>query len=633
MRGAAVKPHTPPRPPRIRYPLLRRLLPRGTREWSAVYANLVHWVIIAIPIGVVAGLGAVAFMWLWQESTNFFLGYIVGITYPEPGSPSLVVWSSRFPRILLLPLVMGLGGLGAGLLAQTLAPEIEGHGTDEAIRAFHKGEGKVRWRVGPLKMLASALTLGTGGSGGREGPTSQIGSSFGSWWADFLELPTKERRIALAVGIGAGVGAIFKAPLGGAIFAAEIFYMTDFEPEVIFPAMMASVVSYSIFGIFYGFDPLFAAPAGLGWNVEQLPLFAILGVLCAGAGVAFVKIFYTTREVMRGLSLPLALRAGLGATLAGLLVLVIYFLVPWGNNFVALSSINVGYGFVQAIMLGQDNISAFVPVLLIILGLAILLRMLATSFTVGGGGAAGLFGTSVAVGALLGSAVGIFFHALLPSVVSQPDVAVFAIVGMMAFFGGISKAPLAVLVMVVEMVASYSLLIPAMLSIFIAYAGTGKTHLYSEQVETRLDSEAHRDEAVQFALASIRVTALMDPTLEPVDPNVTVAELRRRSWGKLKPILPVMREGVWYGILRTQGLAEMGEEEARDRTVYELVKMPRALVSEEATLAEAYHSMLSHDTDVAVVISTGVDMGYRGLVTKAAVLGLVGQPHRAAGEE
>ncbi len=461
--------------------------------------------LLAVPIGVVAGLGSVAFYALWLGSTRFFLDGVVGIAYPLAGPPpgGTVLWTSSFPRILLLPVVLVLGGLGVGLLVERGAPEVAGHGTDQSIEAFHSGGGRVRARVPFLKMIASALTLGVGGAGGREGPAAQIGSGFGAWWADALRLSDRERRVALATGLGAGVGAIFRAPLGGAIYAAEVLYTQDFEPEVLFPSIIASVISYSIFALFYGFSTLFVLPAGgVSWSIGQIPLYAFLGLVCAGAGVGFVRLF---RAGERGFAATgwrpmLRIPAGMGA--AGLLVLGAYFLLPWGNHFVALSSIDVGYGFVQAAMLGQIGLTTIVPLALVALGVAIVLRAATTTLTVGSGGAAGLFGTSVVVGALIGVEIGAVFHTILPGLVPIAALSAFAIVGMMTFFGGVSKAPLAVLVMVAEMTGSYSLLVPAMLSIFIAYIGTGPYHLYEAQVPSRLDSPAHRDEYARYLQGS-----------------------------------------------------------------------------------------------------------------------------------
>lgn len=472
-----------------------------TEGWSRVSQDLIHWVTVAVPIGIVAGLGAALFFFLWTESTQFFLGYIVGIGYPIAGNPttgSTVVWSSEFPRILLLPVVMTLGGLGTGLIAQKLAREVAGHGTDDTIAAFHNAAGRVRVRVPFLKILASALTLGSGGSGGREGPTSQIGGGFGSWWATLLRLDDRDRRIALATGLGAGIGAIFRAPLGGAIFAAEIMYTGDFEPTVFVPAIIASVVGYTVYGSFYGFSTLFASPSGLSWTPGQVPLYALLGILSAGVGVVFVRMFWRTKRRFDRIPWPQTFKTAAGAGASGVAILVVYFLIPWQGHFAALSAVNVGYGFVQAAMLGQVGLTAFAPLALVALGVAVALRMISTSLTVGSGGAAGLFGTCVVIGALLGSSIGSAFHWLVPAIVPVAAISAFSIVGMMAFFGGISKAPLAVLVMVVEMAGSYTLLAPAMIAIFIAYVATGRHHIYVAQVPTRLDSPAHRGEYFDY---------------------------------------------------------------------------------------------------------------------------------------
>ncbi len=138
----------------------------------------------------------------------------------------------------------------SGLLVFSIAPEAEGHGTDAAIAAYHYHQGQIRPRVPLVKIVASALTLGTGGSGGREGPIAQIGAGFGSYLGNLLRLRPIERRTLMAAGMGAGVAAIFRAPLAGALFAAEVLYRSpDFESEVIIPAGLASVMAYCTFGL------------------------------------------------------------------------------------------------------------------------------------------------------------------------------------------------------------------------------------------------------------------------------------------------------------------------------------------------------------------------------------------------
>lgn len=591
----------------------------SSRTWSLVSRELARWVIIAAPIGVISGLGAVAFYYLWLYSTYFFLGNIVGVSYPLPGV-STVSWSSSFPRILLLPLVMGLAGLAVGLIVQYLSPEVAGHGTDDAIYAFHRKEGKIRARVPILKAIASALTLGSGGSGGREGPTCQIGSGFGSWWADQLHVSSRERRVALATGLGAGLAAIFRAPLGGAIYAAEIFYIGDFEPEVFVPGIIASVISYSIFGSFFGFGSLFVSPAGLGWSVTQLPLYALLGVVCAAMGVGFTHFFHRIQPWFSSWSMPPAPRIAIGGVLAGSWVLGVYFLLPSYGHFAALSSLNVGYGFVQAIMLGQVGFATFTLLALVTIAVAVVSRMIATGFTVGSGGAAGLFGTSVVIGALLGAGIGGFFHRFSPSVVPLVDVSAFVIVGMMAFFGGISKAPLAVLVMVVEMAQSYSLLLPAMLAIFLAYVLTGKTHLYTEQVGTRVSSPAHQDEYRQAILGRTPLSALTRSNMDVLDPGMSVEGALEKAATSEQNYFPISQAEYWMGTLRVQDLLRVPQERRSSMTVGEIVRPFEVTLDGDTPAITALDILDRSGADVVAVMNTGSPVRIEGLVTRRDLL-------------
>ncbi len=634
--GPKLSVHTPvssptdPRPTGTVRSLLRRwgfLTARGG-DIRTVSRDLIRWAVIAVPIGLVAGLGSALFLFSWQETTNFLLVDIVGITYPYAGAPvtGVVVWGSSFPRILLLPVVMTGGALAAGLLIQYVAPETAGHGTDEAINSFHRREGKVRRRVPFMKIVTSVLTLASGGSGGREGPTAQVGAGFGSWWADLLHLPAKDRRIALATGLGAGVGAIFKAPLGGAIYAAEIMYMGDFEPEVFVPAIIASVVSYSTYGLFYGFNTLFETPAGLGWTVDQIPLYALLGLLCAASGVGFIWLYGSTEHRFSRLRLPLALKVTLGGLASSAVVLATWFLLPEGNHFAALASVNVGYGFVQAAMLGQIGAGSLTLILLIVLGLSVLVRMVTTSFTIGSGGSAGLFGTSVVVGALIGSTLGGLFHLWLPGLVSLPDVAAFAIVGMMSFFGGISKAPLAVLVMVVEMAGGYALLLPAMLAIFIAYAATGRYHIYTAQVTNRLASPAHREELRAWLLEGTPVRAIAKPPVG-TPPGATVQEAINLSSQSGVSLLLVGAPDAWVGMLRSIDLMKVPPELRGKVLVADLARPLPVKVTENANALETLRRLNAAQADVACLVSVSAPDRVVGLVDRQGILHLLeGEP-------
>src|SRR3954454_10259324 len=220
----------------------------------------------AVLVGVVAGLGAVVFAVACQLVVTGSLAAYAGYRPAGPKGEAVVGWlhESATPFLpWMLLVVPTVGGLISGWLVFSFAPEAEGHGTDAVIDAYPRKQGVIRPRVPLIKIVASALTIGSGGSGGREGPIAQIGAGFGSFFGNVLRLGPTERRILMAAGMGAGVAAIFRAPLAGALFAAEVLYRSpDFESEVVIPAGLASVTAYCTFGLAFGWGSLFTTPTG-----------------------------------------------------------------------------------------------------------------------------------------------------------------------------------------------------------------------------------------------------------------------------------------------------------------------------------------------------------------------------------
>ncbi|MBW2247482.1 MAG: chloride channel protein, partial [Deltaproteobacteria bacterium] len=232
------------------------------RERSVNIALAGKWTLYFVLIGLIAGLGSIVFQYLCQLGLHYFMDFMAGYRPPSPAGEHHLLQPTSMPfnRMILL-FLPALGGLLSGWLVYTYAPEAEGHGTDAAIDAYHRKGGFIRGRVPIIKTIASALTLTTGGSGGREGPIAQIGAGFGSFLATTLKLSDRERRIMMAAGIGAGVGSIFRAPLAGALFAAEVLYRDpEFESEVIIPAGISSVVAYCLFCLVFGWGSLFESP-------------------------------------------------------------------------------------------------------------------------------------------------------------------------------------------------------------------------------------------------------------------------------------------------------------------------------------------------------------------------------------
>ncbi|MDO9462317.1 MAG: chloride channel protein, partial [Deltaproteobacteria bacterium] len=366
-------------------------------------------------------------------------------------------------------------------------PEAEGHGTDAAIEAYHKKRGFIRARVPIIKTLASFMTLGTGGSGGREGPIAQIGAGFGSFLATRLKLSARERRIMLAAGMAAGVGSIFRAPLAGALFAAEVLYKeAEFESEVLIPAGISSVVAYCVFCLVFGWGSLFSAHDFVFNDPRQLFPYSVLALILAGASFLYVKIFYGIHDIFKRIKLPNYIKPAIGGFLTG----CIGFFLP--------QTLAFGYGFIQMTL----NNLVTIPVLVAV-GLG---KILTTSLSIGSGGSGGVFGPAMVIGACLGAAVGQAFHYLMPDIVQQP--AAFAIVGMAGFFSAASKAPFSTIIMVSEMTGSYHLLLPALLVCTLAFIFSRKWTIYQKQVPSRIDSPAHAGDFLTDLLEGLTVRSL-----------------------------------------------------------------------------------------------------------------------------
>jgi len=286
------------------------------------------WAFYFVMIGIIAGLGSVLFHYLCGLGMHYFLDMIAGYRPLAPAGEHHLFPPTNTPFnkwiLLILPAV---GGLFSGWLVYTFAPEAEGHGTDAAIDSYHNKGGFIRSRVPIIKTIASAVTLTTGGSGGREGPIAQIGAGFGSFLATKLKLSDRERRIMMAAGIGAGVGSIFRAPLAGALFAAEVLYKDpEFESEVIIPAGISSVVAYCIFCLVFGWGSLFDSPAFKFRNPLELGPYLILAVVLVITGAFYVKAFYGITSVFRKLKLPNHIKPAIG--MGGVVGKIFHFLMP-----------------------------------------------------------------------------------------------------------------------------------------------------------------------------------------------------------------------------------------------------------------------------------------------------------------
>jgi len=480
------------------------------------------WTFYFIGIGIIAGFGAIVFHYLCQIGIHYIMDGLAGYRPPPPaGEHHLFPPYARSLNRWILLFLPAIGGIFSGWLVYTFAPEAEGHGTDAAINAYHNAGGFIRARVPFIKTVASAITLTTGGSGGREGPIAQIGAGFGSFLATSLKLSQRERRIMMAAGVGAGVGSIFRAPLAGALFAAEVLYRDpEFESEVLIPAGISSVVAYCLFCLVFGWGSLFQSPDFRFENPLELGPYLVLALVLTATGAAYVKSFYGVTAIFHSFKIPNHIKPAIGGLCTG----IIGFFLP--------QTLAFGYGFAQKAILNELTVP-----FLIFLAFG---KILTTSFTIGSGGSGGVFGPSIVIGGAMGGAVGQIFHQLMPGIVTQPGA--FVVVGMAGFFTAVSNTPISTIIFVSEMTNSYHLLLPSLLVCSVAFLCSRRFTIYFRQVKSRVDSAAHAGDFFVDILQTIKVRDVMEHvrkvTLIPQD--MTFSDFKRYFSETDQHYFPVM---------------------------------------------------------------------------------------------
>jgi CIC family chloride channel protein len=542
------------------------------------------WVVLGAVIGVVGGLGAIAFYTALELATRLFLGVLAGYVPPTPaGEGGAPITDAARPWAL--PFVLALGGLLSGLLVFRFAPEAEGHGTDAAIAAFHHHPRGIRARIPAVKLVASAITIGSGGSGGREGPTAQISAGFGSFLGRLLDLDARDARIAVAVGMAAGIGAIFRAPLGGAILGAELLYRDDVESDALVPSFIATIIAFTIFGAVEGFSPIFGAQATFGFSdPAQLPWYALIGLICGLVGLLYIRNFYGLTAWFGRWKMPRALKPAIAGFLVGCMGIVL----P--------GVLGTGYGYVQA---GLDR-QALLAVPLWIVLLLPFAKILATSLSIGSGGSGGIFGPGMVIGGMLGAGIWRLLEPVAPAIPLDP--APFVIVSMMALFGSVAHAPLAVMLMVAEMTGNLAMLAPAMVAVGLATFVVGRRSIYRNQLATRSDSPAHRFRFAMPLLAAVPVgdAARQARVAVRADESVAVARARLEAVGVAgAPVIG--REGMVIGLVDTEALQAVPDDERVGHSA--IVREP--ILAADDGLDDALGALSDHQRTWAPVSAGG----------------------------
>lgn len=426
--------------------------------------------------GIASGLVAIAFYKAIHFLLHFNFEDLAHLHLLEPGGKVLNPQDfTQQPSAWLIILLPVMGGLVTGLILQFWTKDVAGGGTEEFLDAFHNQSGTLKRRTAPAKFLASVATLGSGGSGGKEGPMTLIGAAIGSLFGRFVKMGARAQRTLMLSGAAGGLGAIFRAPLGGAITAVEVLYKEDFESDALIPCIIASVTAYTTFGAFEGYGHILKFTANAFHSPLELLFYVALALVCTAAGYIFVRVYNFIGNVFDHLKIPIWAKPTLGGLLVGALGL--FFPEVLGN----------GLGVVQQAIYGTYNVewSQALKFFLLLAGL----KMISTSLTIRSGGSAGVMVPALFIGAMIGGAVGTVFHTLFPGLV--PSVTPFVVVGMAAFFAAVTNASLGALVMVTELTGGYEMLPPLMLVAVISLIFSHRWSIYKNQVANKFFSKAH----------------------------------------------------------------------------------------------------------------------------------------------
>lgn len=530
-------------------------------------------ILLTILVGVVSGFGSILFYSLLNLFTELLLG-LSGYKIPTPaGEKPLIELDLHMPyNPYLLILIPAIGGLISGLIVYTFAPETEGDGTDAVIGVFHNKRGIIRGRVPIIKTIASAITIGSGGSAGREGPISQIGAGFASFISMKLNLSEKEREILVLCGMAGGISSIFKSPFGGSLFGIEVLYHRDYETEAFIPVIISSFIAYATFALFTGWNAIFETPHYI-FSPFELPFFAILGIITGAVSRLYVVTFYGIRDkFFRKLRIYNHLKPMIGGFLVGL----IGFFIP--------ESLAAGYGLVQ--------IALYNKLTLEIMFILIIAKIITTSLTITSGGSGGVFAPSLVIGAMIGGVFGLVSEIFFPDIIVDP--AVFVLIGMISFFAGSAKVPLAAIIMVSEMTGNYNLLMPAFLAASMSYFISGELSIYEQQLMTKLESPIHLPEHIYSLLGSIKVREAACPDVTIVYGDMNLTELEKIISEKKHLSLPVAsREGKYIGIVSLFDLLSIDPKEWSRKHVNEITKCKFAYVYPDDSILKALSLMLT----------------------------------------
>jgi CIC family chloride channel protein len=552
-------------------------------------------------VGVCSGLTTVFFRYL-----IFWIGSLFVII---PQTIGLWGW-------VLIP---ALGGCFVAIIVLKYAPETKGHGVPEVMEVYALRGGQMRVRVPLLKSIASAITIGSGGSAGREGPIAQIGAGVGSAIAELFKFNKRETKTLVVAGLSSGIAATFNAPLGGALFGIEVIAggIVGFS---LLPVILASVVAVALSQAILGSAPSFIAPAFQMGSIIELSYFLVLGIILGVISVVWIRGLYIIEDLLERLRIWKYALPAVGGLFTGLIALLVLVLnEPLGYNIVTPPGeldypavLGANYSFMNAALAAQVGLSA-----LVVFGA---LKFLATAFTLGSGGSGGIFAPTFFMGAAFGGAMGWMFKAILPGLVPMPMV--FALVGIAALFAGTARAPITCIVMIMEMTGDYIIILPLMIAVSSSFLVSSLLEPDSIDTKKLARRGLHIRQGSHIgALQTIAVSEIMTKhptTLSPLMKTSEVLEIIDKTHHTKFPVVDDFNNVL--GILIAEDLFHERPEDGHERTVQEVMNPEFLHLAPGCTMDSALKEMIKRDQGHAVIADSKDPRKMLGYITKADVL-------------
>ncbi|MFX0125046.1 MAG: chloride channel protein [Candidatus Hodarchaeota archaeon] len=517
---------------------------------------------------------------------------------------SIIAWIP----FLLSPV---FGGLIVGFLTSRVSKETRGHGVPEVLESVALRNGKMNLRIPFIKIIASATTIGSGGSAGREGPIAQIGAGFASFLGQKLNLSPKELRTLVVSGVAAGIAATFNAPIGGALFALEVLLGESGGTSLFIPIIVAGVAGVITGQFLLGTEPAFIGFPPLEYHDPFLiPLFIILGLICGIGSALWIKFFYKAEDIMnytvKKFNIPDVIQPALGGMFVGLILTITFFY--FGDQWETFTVMGRTYLPMDAVFHGtliQDSIVQ----ILIVLILLFVFKALATVFTVGSGGSGGVFAPTLFLGVMLGAIFAIFIDYVI--IIANIPIALLALLGMAAFFAGTGRAPLTAIIMTAEMTEDYFLTIPLMVVVSISWIVSillEKDNIYTLKLIRRgvVLKEPRMD-----ILEGIKVEEAMTPLerIVTVDTKTRLETIMDLVRTKGHEGYPVVEQDKLIGVITLSDVQKAIYSSPKDWNVFDVLiekTKPLICIDKKSTLMHAIHIMEQKEVSRLPVVEKAV---------------------------